>query len=102
MSLDSFKKSATTMASVAGIIASIANTLPTPRKNREAVKVGDMTVAIDWAVVVRPSAVPVLLGRPMPSDMSACMIGKMAPLKKPIDRAPNMSREKFEDPKNSA
>ena len=89
------------IARAAGIIASSANIFSTPRKNSEAVIVGEMTVATDCAEVVRPSAVPVL-GKPQLSDMSACMIGKIAALKKPIDNAPNMSRGKFGDPKNRA
>ena len=83
----------------AGIIASTASTLPTPRKKSEAVIVGEITVATDWAEVVRPIAVPVLVSRQL-SDIRACMIGKIAALKKPIARAPKISRAKFEDSKN--
>ena len=84
----------------AGIIASNATALPTPRTKSDAVITGEMTVAIDWDVVVRPSAVPVL---PLQlSTISACMIGKIELLKKPIMSATKRSSIGVEVAKKNA
>ena len=67
-----------------------ATALPTPAANSEAVIIGERTVATDWDVVVRPSAVPVL---PLQiSAMSAAMIGKIALLKNPMMRPSKRAR----------
>jgi hypothetical protein len=85
---------ATSNVNAAGIIAFNATALPTPMAKSEAVIMGEMTVATDWDVVVRPRAVPVL---PLQiSTMSACMIGKIELLKKPMMIATESARNGFD------
>lgn len=61
---------------------------------------GEMTVATDWDVLVRPRAVPVLLLQI--STISVCMIGKIELLKKPMMIAIVSARNGFDIAKKRA
>lgn len=77
-----------------------ATAFPTPRMKSEAVITGEMTVATDWDVVVSPNAVPTL---PLQlSTISACIIGKIELLKKPMISANTRFRIRFGLAKNTA
>ena len=77
-----------------------ATALPTPTAKSEAVIMGEMTVATDWDVVVSPRAVPVLFLQV--STISACMIGKIELLKKPMLIATARARNGLETAKKRA
>ena len=96
----SFSITATINVSAAGIIAFKATALPTPIAKSEAVIMGEITVATDWDVVVRPRAVPLL---PLQiSTISACMIGKIELLKNPMMIATESASNGFDIVKKRA